>query len=118
VLKNWNAHFQRDPAKARFILAKSAAKQAGHIWEITLEQFRVLNALPCYYCAGPLPNKGRGLDRLDNSGDYLMSNVVPCCSICNMLRGDNFTPAETKVAIRAIQAYRKTQQETSTSWTN
>jgi hypothetical protein len=107
VLKNWNAFFRRDPARARFNLSKSAAKQSGHQWQLTLEQYRRLNALPCYYCGGVLPEKGRGLDRKNNAEGYTLRNVLPCCTVCNTLRSDNFTVEETKVAVDAIQQLRK-----------
>jgi hypothetical protein len=106
VLNNWNAHFLRDPTKARFTLSKSAAKQSGHVWELSLEQFRFLNSKVCDYCEGKLPEKGRGLDRLDNSKGYTEDNVVPCCTVCNTLRGNHFTPEETRVAAQALKQYR------------
>lgn len=51
----------------------------------------------CYYC-GQIPNqvttvnikvydrsayKFNGIDRMDNSVGYIVSNCVPCCNICN-----------------------------------
>ena len=50
----------------------------------------------CHYC-GKSPNKPHrkcetflynGLDRVDNSVGYIESNVVPCCYICNKMKGD------------------------------
>lgn len=29
-----------------------------------------------------------GLDRVDNSIGYIESNVVPCCYICNKMKGE------------------------------
>lgn len=106
-LNNWNRCFDRDPVARRFTMAKSAAKQAGHEFTITRELFRQLNALPCHYCGGPLPEKGRGLDRLDNARGYTPGNVQPCCGDCNALRGDRLTPEETRVAVAAVQAHRQ-----------
>lgn len=111
VLDNWNAYFDRDPVKARFTIAKAAAKQSGHIWGLSLEEFSELNSRPCNYCGGPLPTKGRGLDRLDNSRGYLMGNVTPCCTVCNTVRGAHFSPEETKVAIQAVKAFRLSRGE-------
>lgn len=49
----------------------------------------------CHYC-GKHPSKPHrkcesflynGLDRVDNSVGYIESNVVPCCFICNKMKG-------------------------------
>ena len=107
ALQNWRAHFARDPGKARFILSKAAAKQSGHKWALHLEQYRHLNMQPCHYCQGPLPSKGRGLDRLNNKKGYVIGNVVSCCADCNALRGDRLTPEETKLAVTVIMLWRR-----------
>jgi len=41
----------------------------------------------CYYCEGKLPVYGTGLDRLNSSKGYENTNVVPCCTACNRVRG-------------------------------
>lgn len=50
---------------------------------------------PCYYCNSEPFKPHRedqnflynGLDRIDNNIGYLESNVVPCCFICNKMKG-------------------------------
>lgn len=51
---------------------------------------------PCQYC-GHCPHEGEvlnGLDRYDPEGAYSADNTVPCCSVCNAMKGglscDNF----------------------------
>lgn len=74
---------------------KQTARQRGHIFDLTEEQFAELTQQNCYYC-GANPNniqKTRtgyheervysGLDRVDNNKGYTMDNVVPCCIHCN-----------------------------------
>lgn len=48
-----------------------------------------------------------GLDRLDNSKGYEITNIVSCCTTCNYLRGDLLSPEETIVAVQAILKFRK-----------
>lgn len=48
---------------------------------------------PCTYC-GDIYNIG--CDRIDNTKGHTMDNVVPCCSICNKLRIDEFSVEEMK----------------------
>lgn len=52
---------------------------------IDFERFSALIILPCRYC-GETP--ARGLDRINNDGDYVEENVVPCCKQCNSAKSD------------------------------
>jgi hypothetical protein len=62
-------------------------------FDIEREDFKRLTSSNCHYCGAPPSAKMKstagaeyvynGLDRLDNDVGYIMSNVVPCCSICN-----------------------------------
>lgn len=65
------------------------------------------NNTVCYYCNQPFKTVGSGLDRLDNNKGYTKNNVVPCCGICNLIRGKYLTPEEMKIAMQAIIKYRK-----------
>lgn len=38
----------------------------------------------CYYCNNPI--KGIGIDRVDNEIGYELSNLVPCCYRCNIMK--------------------------------
>lgn len=40
---------------------------------------------PCYYCG--TTTERIGLDRKDSNGVYELSNVLPCCATCNMMKG-------------------------------
>lgn len=99
----------RQTLKGRFGRAKSAAKKRGKDFSISLEEFSTLFEFPCYYCSNILAPKTKtlaGLDRIDNAEGYCYTNVVPCCSTCNRIRGDELTQEETLAAIRAILAVR------------
>ncbi len=48
----------------------------------------------CFYCRSK--EDLLGCDRLDNSIGHVMSNVVPCCRICNTTRFSQFSPSEMK----------------------
>lgn len=73
---------------------KVSAGGKGMAWDIDKEKFFSLISSNCFYC-GCTPSKRRqvsksgghfmfnGLDRVDNYLGYVISNVVPCCSICN-----------------------------------
>jgi hypothetical protein len=75
-------------AKGRHEHLRSAAKAAGRVMEITLEQLEAIREdNSCFYCTGTLPMCGHGLDRFDNTKGYTLQNVVACCSACNRRKG-------------------------------
>lgn len=78
------------------------AKDRGFSWELTEEQFRNITSSNCYYCNEEpskirdsnggikykgIPYKYNGIDRVDNRLGYTIQNTVPCCWMCNMLKG-------------------------------
>lgn len=92
----------------RYNKGKHEAKARKIVWNISKEEYSVLNIQPCFYCGGSLPKSGVGLDRmsLDKTIGYSKENVVPCCTSCNSIRGDKLTVAETISAIHAIKEHR------------
>lgn len=61
--------------------------------------FYKLTQQPCFFCISlksgthntkprKFPFKYMGVDRLDNNIDYLKSNCVPSCFICNRMKSD------------------------------
>jgi hypothetical protein len=66
---------------------------------LTPSEYAALVAQPCWYCGGPLPEYGYGLDRIDETAGYEASNVLPCCRWCNTYRRGWIKPAEWRAAI-------------------
>jgi hypothetical protein len=74
---------------------KHSARKRDLEFEPSFDQFQNLVLKNCYYCG--MMNKARhirshivnwvGLDRVDNEKGYLVSNIVPCCSQCNLFKG-------------------------------
>jgi hypothetical protein len=75
------------------------AAKKGLPYELSEGYFISLTKLSCIYC-GTEPKEyktqdtstngafiGNGIDRLDNTKGYILGNVVPCCSCCNMAKG-------------------------------
>lgn len=46
---------------------------------------------PCFYCGDATKYENGepvcGVDRVDNSLGYITSNMVPCCTTCNFMKG-------------------------------
>lgn len=80
--------------KGLYTHATAAAKRRSLQWDLSFEQFSLLRGENCIYCQFQLPEVGCGLDRKDNTQGYVISNVVPCCAICNFARNHHFTHEE------------------------
>lgn len=68
-------------------------------FELTREQFLHLVVQPCVYCGDALGNvhvsrhgtgdfRYTGLDRVDSSLGYTLSNAAPCCRVCNVAKSN------------------------------
>lgn len=83
-------HRQLHPDKAAFRKYKQSAKQRNLVFDLTLEDHFIPGGLytfwqkSCYYCGEGIETVR--LDRLDNTKGYILSNVVPCCRICNFMK--------------------------------
>jgi hypothetical protein len=90
----------------RWVHLKTKAKKRNLAVTLSKEQYSQLILHACFYCSKSLPVAGIGLDRLDNNRGYEIDNVVPCCTVCNRMRGDQLTPFETYLAIQMILFFR------------
>jgi hypothetical protein len=73
--------------RRRYSRYKQNAKIRNLELRLTIEEFTELTSKGCYYCGFNNPEVPNGLDRLDSSRGYLSSNVVPCCRVCNKMKG-------------------------------
>jgi hypothetical protein len=71
---------------------KKGAENRGLHFELSAHYFKIITSKPCIYCGVPpmqskKANKHKytynGIDRVDNSIGYTVSNCVPCCGTCN-----------------------------------
>lgn len=74
---------------------ESGAKYRKLLFALTEEEFHKIVEQNCSYCGCPpetIRKKGdgnyihNGVDRVDNSKDYIITNVVPCCGTCNIMK--------------------------------
>lgn len=95
------------------------AKSRNRDFKLTKKQFQKLTSKPCFYC-GQLPIQKstnptwngdynyNGIDRLDNKKGYTIKNCVPCCKICNIMKGilsfEKFIYQIKKIAKRRLNA--------------
>lgn len=81
---------------------KDAAKR-NHDWNLTLIQFVEHWNSHCTYCGGTI--HGIGLDRVINTIGYTPSNVVPCCKVCNKLKGSMSLGEWIEALTRIVKHY-------------
>jgi len=72
------------------------ARQRGHSFNLSKEEFFSLVFKDCYYCSSPptlstFNKRGSnviytGVDRLNNLEGYIYENCVPCCKWCNIAK--------------------------------
>ena len=76
---------------------KRHAEERALIFDISLDEFKIITQLPCHYCGAvgtPFAEKremkgsyvGNGIDRKDNLIGYVVSNCLPCCEWCNGMK--------------------------------
>ena len=71
---------------------RNNAKGRNLEFSLTIEDVKKILELPCHYCGTEPQVRGRhnvpmnGIDRVDNSVGYVLTNIVPCCKMCNMMK--------------------------------
>jgi len=72
----------------------SGAKRKGNLFNLSKKEFIEITKRNCFYCDSRPSNVKKsnfnngdfvynGIDRIDNDKGYIITNVVPCCKICN-----------------------------------
>ena len=71
---------------------KFKAEQKSLIFNLSLEQFKIITSQDCHYCKVKPSQKAKnnniiyiynGIDRKDNNIGYELNNSLPCCKVCN-----------------------------------
>jgi len=65
----------------------------------------------CHYCQRSLNPFGHGLDRVKNELGHVSNNVVPCCAVCNTIKGAHFSYDEMMLLVPTLRAIRKQQEK-------
>ena len=79
------------------------ARHNDRCFELTMGEFKEITSSPCHYCGvepqqqiGTANKKNssdwsiylyNGIDRKDNSKEYISGNCLPCCGVCNRAKG-------------------------------
>lgn len=86
-IKEYSKKWQGETLAGRWSHFKAQSKVRKQEMALTREDFERLTGKRCSYCGDF--SKGKicvGLDRIDSAGGYSLSNVVPCCEMCNLMK--------------------------------
>jgi hypothetical protein len=56
---------------------------------LSFDEYKEVATQPCYYCNSDQIYQGTGLDRVDNTMGYIITNVVSCCGTCNQMKSNH-----------------------------
>lgn len=63
------------------------AKRRNIIFKLNQTEFEEIISKPCVYCGHYKEDEVNGIDRIDSDKHYQHGNVVPCCEMCNIMKG-------------------------------
>lgn len=98
AIQKHDREYKKTPP-GKFASYKGSAKKKGRAFELDFETFKSLVLANCYHCGG----EGYGVDRLDSSEGYTISNSVPCCSECNYSKRHHDEEVWVKHIVKIIE---------------
>lgn len=96
----------------------NGATKRTYLFVLSLTEVHDIIVRPCAYCGRFSNSVFNGIDRVDNTKGYISSNVVACCTMCNIMKNTTpFTVFYTKLrGICAFQTHGIPMIETDTMW--
>ena len=82
--KKAHAKAYKQTSRGAYVNRRYRALYTKHEFTLTYGEFMMFWQKPCYYCNDPV--RFVGLDRVDNTKGYVLSNVVSCCETCNRMK--------------------------------
>lgn len=83
------------PEHKTYLSVMRGAAGRSKQWDLSEDEWVSLSKQNCFYCDQEPSNfivaigyKYSGLDRIDSSIGYTLTNVVPCCIVCNRAKSN------------------------------
>jgi hypothetical protein len=70
---------------------KHDAERRDYNFDLTYSEFMSVISKPCTYCSHYIETEYNGVDRIDSSGDYTITNCLPACKLCNYFKSNHTT---------------------------
>lgn len=80
------AKLRQSSSKAKFRVLRGNAESRNIEVGLTFEEYCAIVSNPCFYCGSSLPQYGGGVDRLESTLPYSVSNCVAACTRCNIAK--------------------------------
>lgn len=98
----------RKTSLGRYTYIKHDAKRRNIHFDLTKKQYaELIKDKKCHYnCGSEISDTCAGLDRLDSSKGYTLSNVVPCCRSCNTMKNNILTEKEVFEIVKLLKKIR------------
>lgn len=93
---------QKDDSKFKHYAL--SAKRRNYEFDLSFNEFVSIFHSECLYCG---KKDSRGIDRVDNSIGYLLTNCVGCCDVCNKMKW-RYTKTQFLNHIAKIATFNKT----------
>lgn len=107
--REWHAahadHLKRYRTKpeVRFRAVKHSAKRRGIRFTLTFRQYCALTTKgECHYCHKEITTGGGRLDRKKSNHGYTYRNCIPCCVVCNLIRGRDLISYEEMIQVAKL----------------
>jgi len=96
----------RETPEYQYSYLKANANRRKNVVKLTYEQYIKKRQYPCHYCNQKLRKTSTWLDILNpKSKIYDEDGTVPCCPICNYLKGVYLTEEETLFTVLALKKF-------------
>ena len=79
------SHKKSSPHQYQIYLKNALVKNVE--FSLTLEDFQTITNNNCFYCDEMNYRGFQGIDRIDQTVGYIQGNCVPCCKMCNYMKG-------------------------------
>lgn len=74
----------------RYTKKVNDSMRRGLVWQLSEKEHDEIIIKNCYLCDRPSNDANKnGIDRVDNHMSYEISNVQPCCFLCNRMKKDH-----------------------------
>jgi hypothetical protein len=78
---------RKQSKKIQYGVYKRCANTKNLDFKLSFEQYKSLVDQKCYYCNGTEEKGFNGIDRNDQTKGYTIDNCLPCCTMCNYIKG-------------------------------
>lgn len=86
-IKEGKLRWRETSSKCKYGEIKKSAKARELEFNLTYQEYLILYWMQnCFYCPA---TDTKGIDRIDNNKGYILSNCVPCCCTCNLMKLDH-----------------------------